>query len=321
MPSSGPVDASVERADSLTNWADLIRDRFVPLQITTHGPSDLRGAVRTRHIGHLQVARVRSVPQTFRRTRALVTASESDVFAVGVIRSGTGYLEQDGRRCVVADGGFALYDTTRPFTWSLDGSWDMRVYTWPRNGVPFTDLELEALTARTVSPASAVGTLLAPMLDRLADDRSPSTPLAPTTAVRLADEVMELAVLAATDHHQAAGHLPVDPQHDLLVQVQEFVQDNLTRPGLDAGCIAQELYISTRTLHRLFARHDLTVAGWIKARRLDACRRALSGPGGGDLPIHRIAAQHGFTNASFFSREFTARFGLTPRECRLRSRR
>src|SRR4051812_6046081 len=156
-------DVTVEKASSLANWSELIRARFVSLQITPQGSADLRGAVQSRHISHLQAARVQSAPQTFRRTRNQVAAAETELFAVGVIENGTGYLEQDGRGCVVSGGGFALYDTSRPFTWSLDGVWEMRVYTWPRTGLPFTDAELDQLTARTITRSSAVGSLVAPM--------------------------------------------------------------------------------------------------------------------------------------------------------------
>lgn len=75
---------------------------------------------------------------------------------------------------------------------------------------------------------------------------------------------------------------------------------------------------SVRTLHRLFARQELTVSAWIKSRRLEACRRALCSPGAADTRIREIAARHGFPHAPLFSREFAQRYGETPRECRRR---
>jgi transcriptional regulator GlxA family with amidase domain len=60
--------------------------------------------------------------------------------------------------------------------------------------------------------------------------------------------------------------------------------------------------MSARTLHRLFARHGLTVAAWIKNRWLEACRRALVSPGSQTVPINEIASRFGFPNQAFFSR-------------------
>lgn len=315
MDTSTPDDVTVEKAASLASWSELIRTRFVALQITPQGASDLRGAVHSRHVGHLQAARVRSAPQAFRRTRRQVAAAEADLFAVGVIENGTGYLEQDGRRCVVSGGGFALYDTSRPFIWSLDGVWDMRVYTWPRTGLPFTDPELGQLTARTVARSSAVGSVVAPMLHRLSGDDALA--LSPRNAARLADEMAELAVIAASELATApADTRTEDPDQIVFQKVREFVEDNLGDPRLGAEHIAREFFVSTRTLHRIFARRDLTVANWIKVRRLEACRRALCSRRWDDVQISQIASRYGFPNASFFSREFAARFGVSPRSCR-----
>jgi AraC-like DNA-binding protein len=310
--------AVVEEADSLSEWADVIRERFVPLQITPHASADLRGSVRSRHIGHLQASSVRSAPQTFSRTRSQAAAADTELFAVGQIESGTGYLEQDGRRCTVTDGGFALYDTTRPFSWSLDGAWDMRVYTWPRSRVPLSDSELQRLTAQTVPQTSAVGVLLSPMLRRLSGRNAPA--LSAATAARLADEIAELSLIAATENDAADHPDDAHTDRDLLRKAQVFVEDNLGEPDLGSDTIARELFVSTRTLHRAFARRDLTVATWIKSRRLDACRRALSSRSWDHVPINEVAARHGLTNASFFSRQFVARFGVTPRHYRRQAR-
>jgi AraC-like DNA-binding protein len=316
VDSTVPDGVTIERANSVTSWSELIRARFVDLQITPHTAPDLRGAVRSRHVGHLQAATVRSAPQTFRRTRPQIAAATADLFAVGVIEHGTGFLEQDGRRCVVADGGFALYDTSRPFTWSLDGVWDMRVYTWPRTGLPFADAELERLTARSIARSSAVGSIVAPMLHRLSSDDAPT--LSPRNAARLADEMAELAVIAASEAEP--GDTRIHDHDHLFQQVREFVEDNLNDPQLDAERIAAEFFVSTRTLHRMFARHDLTVANWIKERRLEACRRALCSRSWENVPIGQIAAHHGISNASFFSRAFATRFGMTPRTFRRHQR-
>lgn len=307
-------DVVLETAGSLSGWTDLIRERFVALQITSHGSSDVRGSVRTRHVGHLQAARVSSTPQTFDRTTSLLARADSDLFAVGLVDGGTGYLEQDGRRCAVSGGGFAVYDTTRPFTWAMEGDWQLRVFTWPRLSVPMPDTEVQRLTAVTVSSDLGIGALLSPMLLRLSGDGDPA--LSPTSAVRVADEMAELAVIAASEAGRDLG-CPA-AERDLVRRVQGFIEENLTDPGLDSARIAQQFFVSTRTLHRLFARQGLTVAAWIKRRRLEASRRALSAPGSADVPINLIAHRYCFTNASYFSREFTARFGESPRRYRHR---
>ena len=58
--------------------------------------------------------------------------------------------------------------------------------------------------------------------------------------------------------------------------------------------IAAAHHISLRSLHQLFHDEGLTVAGWIRQRRLECCRRDLSDPALAARPVAAIAARWGF---------------------------
>ncbi|MGD9526735.1 helix-turn-helix domain-containing protein [Pseudonocardia sp.] len=298
---------------TLNGWSDIIRQRFVALDITPRDADDLRGTVLSHHVGHLQVSTVTSTPQRFVRPPSTAAAEVDDVWALGLVEQGTGHLHQDGRTCVVTDGGFALYHTTRPFIWAFEGARQLRVCTWPRPSVALADTDAQKLTAVTVAGRSCVGTLLAPMIRQLSDRGAPT--LSPACSVRLAGEIAEMAIIAAAEARGDDDRARSDG--GLLRTVTTFIEGKLADPDLDADRIAREFFISTRTLHRLFTRNGLTVGAWIKSRRLAACRRALCSPHAARVPIGQIASRHGFTSASYFSREFANRFGLSPRQYRL----
>jgi AraC-like DNA-binding protein len=59
------------------------------------------------------------------------------------------------------------------------------------------------------------------------------------------------------------------------------------------------------------------VAGWIRERRLERCRRALLDPALRHWSVSAIAAHWGFVDAAHFSRVFRAAYGLPPAEYRL----
>lgn len=308
LGSSGVVE---EKATSLRGWAELIRERFVPLQIAPHDAAEMRGSVKTRQFGYLQASTVRSAPQTFTRTRSLVAKEDSPLFALGLVDKGVGYLEQDGRECTVTDGGFALYDTSRPFTWHFGGPFRMRVYTWPLGSVSLASSEAQRVTAINVPRAQGIGRLLGPLFLQLMQE-TPGDLSAPGS-MRMAGELAELAITAGLE----AGQAPPTRDGEILRTIQLFIEERLSDPTLNADQIAAGFYMSTRTLHRLFARHNLTVAGWIKMRRLEGCRRALVSSSSSDEPIRDVAARYGFLNASFFSREFAQQYGASPRQYRL----
>jgi AraC-like DNA-binding protein len=301
-----PDDEVVESATSLRPWVGLINERFVPLQIKP-ATDDLSGRVTTRQIGHMQASCVTSAPQVFTRSDALLRSGR-ELIAVGVVDAGQGFLEQDGRTCAVSVGSFALYDTTRPFTWAFNTEFQLRVYAWPRESIALDDLAIARLTALTVSGQAGVGRFVTPMLDGLINTGAVAMP--GPVSVRLADELAELALTAALESGFTDGDLEMTSAS--LQKIQAYIEDNLPDPDLTPDQIATAFFVSTRTLHRIFARHDLTVAAWIRHRRLERARRSLILPHRDPPSIGQIAARAGFTNAASFSRDFAQRYGVSP---------
>jgi len=71
-----------------------------------------------------------------------------------------------------------------------------------------------------------------------------------------------------------------------------------------------------RSLYSVFEREQATVAGWIRHRRLERCRRDLLDPAQHDVPVSAVAARWGLANPAHFSRAFRAAYGLAPVEYR-----
>lgn len=111
--------------------------------------------------------------------------------------------------------------------------------------------------------------------------------------------------------NQAAG------ETDLFQQVRAYIETHLDDPALGPQRIAQEFFLSPRTLHRLFARHGLTVHAWIKQRRLEACRRALTAPGSQHSSVTEVATRYGFRDSAVFSRAFSRAYGASPSRYRV----
>jgi AraC-like DNA-binding protein len=282
----------------------LIFNHFVSLQIAPRDSTDFTGRIETSRVGHLAASSVTSTPQTFTRTPKLLSKDGRDLLQVGLITHGQGVLTQDGRTATVSAGDFALYETARPFTWDMTGDWRLLVFTWPRDSVVLSESDAQRITAIAVCSQDGVGRYLSPALSELAN---PSGALSDATAARVADQFAELSVVAALE----ATHFDdVIPATDDFRKIQIFIEDTLDDPSLTPQLIAQHFYLSTRTLHRLFARRGLTVAGWIRTRRLDACRRTLLADPG--LSVTEIGSRYGFSNPEVFSRTFAAAFGSSP---------
>ncbi|MBO0807953.1 MAG: helix-turn-helix domain-containing protein [Actinobacteria bacterium] len=103
----------------------------------------------------------------------------------------------------------------------------------------------------------------------------------------------------------------------LLVSVHRYIEERLGEPNLSPAVIAAAHHVSVRYLYRLFERQGMSVAGWIRHRRLERCRRDLLDPEQWGRSVASIGARRGFADPVHFSRVFRAAYGLPPGEFRL----
>lgn len=100
----------------------------------------------------------------------------------------------------------------------------------------------------------------------------------------------------------------------VLAQAARDLADRmLADPELSVGLLARELCVSVRALQRAFTAEGEPATAYIRRRRLEEARLALSVPSG-RLTVTQIAAHWGFADASHFTRAFKARYGCAPGE-------
>ena len=108
-----------------------------------------------------------------------------------------------------------------------------------------------------------------------------------------------------------AGAEPA-PHCDLLDRIKAHVEAHLGDPDLAPAGIAAAHFVSARHLHNLFAGTGTSAAAWIRARRVEMCRRDLADPALADVPAAAIGARWGFRGPSHFGQVFKRATGLTP---------
>lgn len=117
----------------------------------------------------------------------------------------------------------------------------------------------------------------------------------PADRARLATTVVDLMAVVLGAHVAADRKTPVkDRRRALLQRAQFFIQQRLHDPALTPAVVAAAHHVSTRALHAAFQDAQLTIGSWIRARRLERCRRDLSDPGLAARPVHAIGAKWAF---------------------------
>ncbi|KQT53125.1 hypothetical protein ASG43_19280 [Aureimonas sp. Leaf454] len=136
--------------------------------------------------------------------------------------------------------------------------------------------------------------------------------LAPHQVQPMAEAAAKLctACLPATGAAERTGDLAAS------IEVRGFIQSALGDPGLDVESLAARFAMSRASLYRLFSEEG-GVQAYIRERRLMKAMRLLSQPVEGVRPrISSVAYACGFADAKTFSRAFTTRFGILPKDAR-----
>ncbi|MFW0794655.1 helix-turn-helix domain-containing protein [Gordonia sp. CPCC 205515] len=297
------------------DWAEMLRDHFVGLDVSDLLDSGFTGAVRSTQTAHLHVASVNSVAQSISRSDSLIRADQKDNLQVGMMRRGRAVVSQDDRECLLQRGDFVLYDTSRPFSWRFDGhpddgTWSMEVFTWPRAALALSEVDVRRLTAVAFDGRSGSSALLGRFLHDLATLRMSDD--ADTSTGAIIDEVGDLVNAILRSSLRTDTHPHTDLYRSAIAQIDERIAD----PGVSPVEIAAALSISTRQLHRVFAEQDTTVSRTIRRRRLERCRRDIVADTGAARSLLQISRRWGFSDLAVFSRAFKQEYGVSPRHYR-----
>ncbi|GAA3679467.1 helix-turn-helix domain-containing protein [Arthrobacter ginkgonis] len=307
------VPYQVQHADSFAEWRRLVSDSFVPLEATAVRPGPFSGQVGGRQLNEVAIMEVAAGPHAVERTPGLIAGSSMPYYKLNLQVSGHALLVQDGRETVMRPGDLAIYDTGRPYTLSFDGDFTTLVLMFPQQltGLPAEDVA--ELTAVRMDSGHRLGSAVAPFLKQIGS-------LLPTLdgpiGHRLAMNVVDLLSTVLADEVYSRAGQTVDSNVRLLRRIQHFIGAQLANPGLDPAMIAAAHFVSVRSLHKLFAASGLTVAGWVRERRLEHCRRDLSDPLHAGVPVGAIGARWGLPDAAHFSRAFRTAYGVSPAQYR-----
>ncbi|GAA4140054.1 helix-turn-helix domain-containing protein [Leifsonia shinshuensis] len=222
--------------------------------------------------------------------------------------SGESALTQDGRSAVVRAGDVTAYTASRPF--QLHHAGESLIVRIPHRALPVPARSVdEVVGVRLARERPLVGLIhpLALHLSRTVDR------LQGSAGRRVVESAVGMLGAVIVETLQERENGPGESQLDV---VMDYIESNLSRPDLTVAEIASANFMSARKLHTLFEEHDSTVAAWVRARRLERCRRDLADSEYAGLRIGEIAARWGFTDAAHFSRLFADRFGAPPRAFR-----
>jgi AraC-like DNA-binding protein len=298
-------------------WREFAAQRTAPQELDTDDRANYWAEFWSSDLGAIEVSLSSGKSRTLRRTPAMIRQSNPDVLRLMLFLRGEGIVTQDDREALLAPTDLALHDPTRPSAGRLGNDVQTLMLRFPRALLPLPPTAIEQLRAVCLSGSRGVGALASQFLVQLAKHADEYDV---HDAARLSTAALDVLAAALAHELDCSSSLPPEThQRALLHRIHAFIQQRLGDPELSPGVIAAAHHISLRYLHKLFQEEGATVAGWIRARRLDRCRHDLTDPMQRERPVHAIAARWGFTGAAHFSTVFRATYGMAPREYRERA--
>lgn len=296
----------------LDAWREHISEIFGPCRVNGVDPAAFRGGdIHVSSVGSLVVAQVSADPTVVDRTaKAAAADHEPDFFKVKLQVSGSCVVKQQGTEAALKPGDFALLDARRPYRFAYQGSYRALFVMVPPPLLPFSAKIMEQAGVMPVSGQEGLGALVSAFLAQLGRQLGS---LQGRDAERLSGNVVDLL---ATMFAERLDRAPGTRGAALRQQAGQYIERHLSDPELTPVAVAAAHYVTARYLHKVFQHEDTTVAGLIRARRLEKIRQDLADPLLTSWPVSDIGARWGLVSPSQLSRLFRGAYGISPREYR-----
>ena len=299
-------------AGTFDQWKHLVAESFVPLTAHTGDAEGFRGSMRRRVLDRMSIVEVTATSHEVRRTPALIAQARERYFKLNLQLEGTGLLIQDNREAVLQPGDLAIYDTNRPYTLGFEEQARMMVVMFPCDTLSLPADYVGELAAVRMAGNTGLSGIVGQFIRQLSENlevlNGPSGSRLATNALDLVSTMLHAEMDIAPDR--------MKPQALLAVSVREYIEANLSDPLLSPATIAAAHFISTRHLHNVFHESGMTVASWIRSRRLDGASRELRDPLHAGMSVGAVAARWGMLDSAHFSRTFREAFGMSPTQWR-----
>jgi AraC-like DNA-binding protein len=302
----------VSPRDRIPYWTDCIDRLFHGLRSDQYGDTAFDGRMTSAHAGDVILTRLESDRHRVMRSAADVRASEVAYLKIVAPYAGRAGVEQRGREAWVTPGQWSIYDTTDTYAVSNPTRVEHLIVMVPKAHLAERGLAIDDLMARSLGGSGGIARVA---LETMRSAWRELPMVAGEDAARhLGDVITQCVHLSLLE---LAGRGTAATQRETLRErIKQHVMRRLGDPGLSVDGIAQALNVSRRHLYNAFADEPDGVAGFVLARRIDACKAAFDDPRSGSRSITEIAMDHGFSNAAHFSRVFRDRVGLAPSEYR-----
>ena len=223
--------------------------------------------------------------------------------------SGSVSIRQSGKESVIEPGMFTLCDLATPFEMQRDGKWELLSIEYPTS-----TFQQSSFCKATALPMNSNSSVDRPLFDAVRNFWDAAPDFHPSSQWALLDSLRAMTLLTTAFRVAADEHRPIRVERAMA-----FIDQNLHDQDLCAQKVADSQNVSRRYMDECFTRTGSSVDAYIWELRLRRAAQQLSQSSMADRNLLQIALDLGFKCPSHFSKAFSSRFGVPPREYRRRA--
>lgn len=297
----------VAAKDASEYWSEAVCRTLVEVAARP-ASDDFSGRIEHFSVDDIGFSLVSSGPQQVERTRMLVARSEQDYAMVNIQITGKGYVTQDDRAAVLAQGSMTFIDSTRPYSLSFEDTFSQLIVQVPQRLLPRRALaEVTSLELAPEGPGRLIADFLTGMERQQRIDPQAVASLMPH-AVALLESALSLVTRTRPERPNAAL---------TRERVRQFIHRHAQEPRLNVDMVAAGCGLSHRTMFRALSDGGETFTSLLRRARVTRVQQLLrTAP---DRTLAVVAQQCGFAGEAQMYRAFRAVTGTTPAAYRART--
>jgi len=294
-------------------WNDAVCRVFTQLDARPRDSYGFNASLQRVDLEDLSLSRAVSTACRLQHTDVRARSQSEEVFLLHLQANGESIHVQNGREATLRTNDFTLCASTNAYALAFESVNDMLVLRIPANRLRSRIPDPERFTAITILGNNGTGSLVSQAMQQWWTLCAAG--LDAEISRRIGDNILDLLVTALCAQ-QPTTVTARSTSNARRLQIIAMIENRLTDPGLNAQSIAAALGLTPRYLHRMFEAYGETLGQRILRRRLEVCAMRMRDPALRARSVTDIAFDCAFSDASYFSRCFRRRFGVTPREYR-----